>query len=261
MRMDITPDDGTFYSIQYQANLLMYMDNKYYAKLGHIPVITPETISSSSLFSCTLTSRSGQCAYNPNDMSSNDEKYLMPKNVAEMPPARSHSAARLMTPTKLCFNSPPDLHQSWGQVHQHLNDHHSDPREFSSTFWIPDITIWWLQQGEMYSKYPILRNVACNLFSNTYHAGGQEDRVSVVPDLFGWRQSTSTGETLHDNVNVRLFPEVSYEMLTPDYPPWDTKNTENELEMKLEPDERILHRRANFHCFWRCCRVAKIYVL
>jgi hypothetical protein len=76
-------------------------------------------------------------------MSSNDEEYLTPDNVAETTPGRSDRAARLLTTARLYLNSPPEASKKWGQINPHLNDYHSNRMEISSTFWILDITDWW----------------------------------------------------------------------------------------------------------------------
>jgi len=51
-----------------------------------------------------------------------------------------------MAAARLYFDSPPEFPQNWGQINPNLNDYHSDPMEFSSTLWLPDITDWWRQQ-------------------------------------------------------------------------------------------------------------------
>jgi len=43
-------------------------------------------------------------------------------------------AARLLTAAKLYLISPPDARETWGEINQYLNDYHSDPMDFSSTF-------------------------------------------------------------------------------------------------------------------------------
>jgi hypothetical protein len=73
-------------------------------------------------------------------LSSDDEEYLMPNNVAETTPGRSDCAAHLLTAARLYLNSPPEAPKNWGQINPNLNDYHSNPMEISSTFWIPDIT-------------------------------------------------------------------------------------------------------------------------
>jgi hypothetical protein len=48
-----------------------------------------------------MASKSGQSSYDPYDLSSDDKKYLMPKNVAERMPGQSDCASPLLTATGL----------------------------------------------------------------------------------------------------------------------------------------------------------------
>jgi hypothetical protein len=102
-------------------------------------------------------------------LSSDDEEYQSPNNVAETTPGRSDRAPRLLTAARLYLNSPPEAPKNWWQIKPNLNDYHSDPMEFSSTFWIPDITDWWRQQEETHLKYTDLSNVARDIFSIIPH--------------------------------------------------------------------------------------------
>jgi hypothetical protein len=52
---------------------------------------------------------SGHTSYQPYDLSSNDEEYWMPNNVAETTPGSSDYATRLLTAARLYINSPPEL--------------------------------------------------------------------------------------------------------------------------------------------------------
>jgi hypothetical protein len=61
-----------------------------------------------------MVSRSGQSSYDPYDLSTNDDEYLMPNNVVETTPGRSDCAAYLVTGTRLYLNSPPELPLNWG---------------------------------------------------------------------------------------------------------------------------------------------------
>jgi len=99
-----------------------------------------------------MASGSNQSTFEAYDLSSDDEEYTRPNNVAEMPPGRSDRAARLLTAARLYLNLPPEAPKKWGQINPHLNDYHSDPMEISSTFWLPDITDWCSQQEETHSK-------------------------------------------------------------------------------------------------------------
>jgi hypothetical protein len=87
-----------------------------------------------------MASRSGQCLYDPYDLYSNDNEYLMANNVAETTPGQSDCSAHLMTATWLYLNLPPELPQNWGQINPNLKDYHSNHTEISSAFWLPDIT-------------------------------------------------------------------------------------------------------------------------
>jgi len=68
---------------------------------------------------------------------------------------------------------------------------------------LPEITDWWRQQEETDSKYADLSNVALDIFSVIPHGVGVEASSSIGRDDIGWRQSKTTGETLHDKVGVR----------------------------------------------------------
>jgi len=65
---------------------------------------------------------SGQFAHDPYDLSSDDEEYLMPNNVAEMTPGLSDRAARLLTAARLYLHSPSELPQYRGQINPNLDD-------------------------------------------------------------------------------------------------------------------------------------------
>jgi len=169
--------------------------------------------------------------------------------VAETTPGPSGRVANLLTAAMLYLNSPPEAPHNWGQINPNLNDYHSDPMEISSTFWIPDITDWWRQQDETHSKYTDLSNVARDIFSIMHHGVGVEGSFSLGRDVIGWRQSKTTGETLHEKVIVRQFARANNGILAGTDPELDTTNTENNSEMKKEAEERKLHRMAKVHDF------------
>jgi hypothetical protein len=98
----------------------------------------------------------------------------MPTNGAEMTPGLSNPTIRLLTAARLSLISTPETPKNWGQIITNLNDSHSDPREISSPFWIPDITEWWHQQVHMHPMYTDLSNVARNIFSIIPHGVGVE---------------------------------------------------------------------------------------
>jgi len=196
-----------------------------------------------------MASRSGQSSYDPYDLSSDDDEYLMATNVAEKTPGRSDRAARLLPAARLYLNSPPELPQNWGQINPNLNDYHSDPMEISSTFWLPDITDWLRQQEETHSKYADLSNVARNIFSMIPHGVGVEAGFSLGRGVIGWRQSKTTGETLRKKVVVRQFARANSGLLAGDDPVLDPDSTNNDMEMKREAEEKMLHRMAKVHNF------------
>jgi len=134
--MDINPEDETFYTTQYQETFLKYVENEYCAKLRHLPVTKSENIPNNYLSFSAEASRSVQSSYDPYDLSSDDDEYLMPNNVAGTTPGQSDPAVRLLTAARLYLDSPPELPQNWGQINPNLNDCHSDPMKISTTGWI-----------------------------------------------------------------------------------------------------------------------------
>jgi hypothetical protein len=145
MGMYINPEDDTSYTPQYEKALLKYVENEYCAKHRCVPVNKFDTIQSSNLVPSATVSGSYQSSFDPYDSSSDDEEYLMPNNVAETTPGCSDLAAHSLITARLHLNSPPEAPKNWGQINPTLNDYNSDPMEISSTFWIQDITDWWLQ--------------------------------------------------------------------------------------------------------------------
>jgi hypothetical protein len=155
------------------------VENEYCAKHRCVPVNTLETVPSCNLVPSATASRSYQSSFDPYDLSSDDEEYLTPNNVAETTPGRSDHAAHLLTAARLDLNSPPEAAMNWRQINPNLNDYHSDPMEISSTFWIPDLTDWWWQQEETHSKYADLTNVARDIFSIIPHGVRVEASFSL----------------------------------------------------------------------------------
>jgi len=163
--------------------------NEYCAKHQRVPVNKPENIPSSNLVPSAMASASRQSSFDPYDVSSDDEEYLTPTNVAKTTPGGSDRAARLVTAARLYLNSPPDAPKNWGQINPNLNHYHSDTMEISTTYWITDITDCWGQQEEMHSKYADLSNMARDVFSIIPHGVGVESSFSHGQDVIGWRQS------------------------------------------------------------------------
>jgi len=214
-----------------------------------VPVNKLETVPGSNLVPSSTASGSYQSSFDPYDLSSDDEEYLTPNNVAGTTPGRSDRAARLLTAARLYLNSPPESPKNCGQINPNLNDYHSDKMEISSTFWIPDITDWWRQQDEAHSKYADLSNVARDIISIIPHGVGVEASFSLGQDGIGWRQSKTTGETLREKVVERQFARASNGIFAGTDRELDTINTENDSEMKKEAEERKLHRMAKVHDF------------
>jgi len=247
--MDIDPEDETFYTTQYQEAFLKYAENEYCAKHQRVPVNKLESLPSSNLIPSAMASWSCRLSFDPSDFSSNDDEYLTPNNVAQMTPAWSNRAAHLLTTTRLDLNSPPEAPMNWWQINPILNDYHSDPMEISSTFWLPDITVWLRQQEETNSKHADLSNVAPDISSIIPHGVRVEASFSLGQDFIGWRQSQTTGETLREKVGVRQFARANNGILAGADPVLDTTNTENDSEMKKEEEEIKLHRMAKVHDF------------
>jgi len=181
--MHINPEDETSYTTQYQEAFLKYAENEYCAKPRHVPVNKLETIPSNNLLPSATGSGSYQSSFDPYDLSSDDEEYLTPNNVAETTPTRSDRAAPLLTAATLYLNSPPEAPKNWGQINPTLNDYHSDPMEISSTFWIPDIADWWCQEEETHPKYADHSNVARDISSIIPHGVGVEASFSLGRDV------------------------------------------------------------------------------
>jgi hypothetical protein len=108
-----------------------------------VPVNKLETVPSSNLVPSATASVYYQSSFDLYDLSSDDEEYLTTNNVPETTPRQSDCAARSLTAARRYLNSPPKAPKNWGQINPNLNDYHYDPMEISSTFWIPDITVWW----------------------------------------------------------------------------------------------------------------------
>jgi len=103
--MDINPDDKTSYITQYQDTFLKDVQNEYYAKHGQVPVNTPKSVPSHNLGASAPPSRLGQSSFEPDNISSDDEEYLIPDKVAEMTPKMSYSPARRLATARLQLNS------------------------------------------------------------------------------------------------------------------------------------------------------------
>ena len=121
--------------------------------------------------------------------------------------------------------------------------------EFSSTFWIPDITDTLRQKEETHSPYTDISNVAHDIFSIIPHGVEVEASFSLGRDVISWRQSKSTRGTLRGNVVVMQFARANDGILAGTDPELDNANTESDSAMKKEAEERKLHRMAKVHDF------------
>jgi len=110
--MDINPEDETSSTTQYQEALSKYVENKHCTKPRCLPVAEPERILNNNPVSSAMASRSRQSSHDPYDLSSNDEDYLMPNNVAETTPRQSDHAAHLLTAVGPYLIPPTELPQN-----------------------------------------------------------------------------------------------------------------------------------------------------
>jgi len=247
--MDINPEDETSYTTQYQEGFLKYVENEYCANHRRLSVTKHEKLQSNDFIHSATPSQSGQSSFDPYDLSSGDEEYLMPENLAEMTPGRSDRAPCLSHAASLYLNSPPESPKNWGWVNPNHDDYHFDQMEISSTFWTPDIAERWRQQEETRSKYADLSNVASDIFSIIPHGVGVEASFTLGRDIIGWRQSKTTGETLWEKVVVRQYSRANNGILAGDDPVLDKSESNNDLELKREAEEKKLHRMAKVHDF------------
>ena len=91
--MDINPGDDTSYTTLYQEAFLKYVENEYCAKHRCVRVNKLDSLPSSNLIPSAMASGSCRSSFDPYDLSSNDDKYLMANNVGETTPRRSNCAA------------------------------------------------------------------------------------------------------------------------------------------------------------------------
>ena len=182
-------------------------------------------------------------------MSSDDEEYSTPNNVAETTREPSDHAAHLMTASRLHSNSAPEAPLILGQINTNINDYHSYPMGISRIFWLPDITDWRCQPKEIHCKYSDLYNVARDIFSFKPHGVGVELSFSLGRDVISWRQSETTRETLRKLVIVRQLAPATIGILEGDDLSLNSMNTENDTEMNNEAVEMTLPSMAKDHNF------------
>ena len=83
-------------------------------------------VLSSNLVPSATVSEFYQPSVEPYDLSSDDEEYIMPDNVAEMTPRQSDRTACILTAARLYLHPPPEVPKNCGQINANLNDYHSD---------------------------------------------------------------------------------------------------------------------------------------
>jgi len=148
------------------------VENEYWAKHQHVPVIKPESVLYHNLFPSSIASVCGISSFDIYDILSDDAENSLPNNVAQTIPGQSYRAACLMTAATLHLNLLPEARKYGAQIDPSLNDYHADPMHISSSFGRPVITNWQRQQEEtqwMYVDHPIM---ACNIFSIVPHTVG-----------------------------------------------------------------------------------------
>jgi len=96
----------------------------------------------------------------------------------------------------------------------------------------------------MYTNYS---TVASDIICNILHGVWVEASFSLGENVIGWWKFKTTGETLQENVVVWQFAGPNNGILVGDCAVLDSMETENELHMKKQAEERILHRMAKVH--------------
>ena len=105
--IDINTEDETSYTTQSQEAFLKYVENEYCATHIHVPVKKSDSVLSNYLVPSPTASGSGQSSFDPYDLSSDDQEYILPTNVAETTPRKSNCAAHILIAARLYLNSPP----------------------------------------------------------------------------------------------------------------------------------------------------------
>ena len=116
------------------------------------------------------------------------------------------------------------------------------------------ITDWWRQQEETHCKYTDLSNVAHDIFSIIPHGVGVEASCSLCRHVTGWRQSKTTGKTIREKVAVGQFAGANNWISRGADPLLDSTDTQNDMEITTEAEERSSHRMAkvpNFLEMWQ----------
>ena len=91
--------------------------------------------------------------------------------------------------------------------------------------------------------------MARDIVSILPHGVGVEASLSLGRDVIGWRQSITTGKTLQEKVVVRQYARANNGILAGDDPVLDRSESDNDLELKGDAEEKKLHRMAKVHDF------------
>jgi len=98
-------------------------------------------------------------------------------------------------------------------------------------------------------KYADLSNMSHDIVSIIPHGVGVEASFYLGQDVIRRRHSKTTGERLREKVVVSQFARATNRILAGDCPALGTAETENNLELKTEVDERKSHRMAKVYDF------------
>ena len=102
--MDINPEIETSYTTQYQDSFLKYVENEYCTKLRPLLVTKCDKLRSNDYIPSATAAQSGQSSFDPDNLSSDDEEYLTPRNVAVTTPRRRNHTAHLLIAARLFLN-------------------------------------------------------------------------------------------------------------------------------------------------------------
>jgi len=137
----------------------------------------------------------------------------------------------------LYLNSPPEAQNHWEQLNPNIDEYHVDPMAISTTFWLPNLTNWWLQQDETQSKKADHFNVPWDVCAIIPHGVGVQASCSLGRHVIAYCGLNPTGETLCGNVIIRKFDRANNRIFEGDNPVSYTTNKANNSEMKNEAED------------------------
>ena len=214
-----------------------------------MPINKHESLLSSNDISSAMASQTWQSSFDPYDLSGDDIEYSTPNNASQTTAGRNDLAALILSAASLYLISPPEAPQRWGQINPNLTDYHSERMEYSSTWWLPDISDRWRQQEETHSTYAEPSDVARDKICILTHGLGVEASFYFARDVRGQRKSKTTRKTLRKKVVVRQFVQGNNRILAGTDPQLENANTENDSEIEKDAEERKLHKMAKVHPF------------